>query len=541
MKRTLALILAIIMTMALVACGGDPATSSKPGSSTPPASSGGLTNTEDINKPQETPVDTTKTYKKSIAIAATQAITLFDPYADGGGIAMASALNMVYDTLVQLNFATGEIEPCLAESWTVEASDSYVFNLRKGVKFSNGEELTADDVVFSFMDWPVNRPATTSVATVVHDLLQEVEVINDYSVRMKLKKADSEFLYTMYQQYASVINREACTKDPEKGFYIGTGGWIVTDFSPNNYLKMKRDDNAWVWEKDGMNPTEEITYRYIAESSALAIALQNGEIAAAKIENADLNAVKADSDLETMSYEAWNLFYAFFNMQNGVFANDKNLRKAVAYAMDYDGIVELRNNGNGGRAYSMWGKTQFGLFEDYEDPFEYNVAKAKEYLAKSSQPNGCSIVMVTRNDYMDYATILQENLKQIGITMTINEVDSAGVNAASKAGEFDMMMYGISLNPKGSRFNFLANVSNNTNRANWDRPDILAAANKALEITDEAQQKAIYKEFQLVVHEEAPYIPIAYSVENVAWDKDVSGINWFSDGKHDFTHIRWAE
>jgi len=535
MKKTIALILAIVMMMALVACGGDKPTS------TPDASSTGDHNVADIgdiNKDQQTPqVDETKAYKKELKLTVASSIDKIDPHQKTGA-GPDTVYKMIYNQLVCYNWETKQLEPELAESWTTESATSYVFNLRKGVKFSNGEELTADDFVFTYTERPV---AVGSPHANVWEGIEKIEVINDYSFRIKLSKPDADLLLKSYLAYWAVLNREACVKDPENGHLVGTGGWIVDSWSPKDHVTFVRNDSSWVWEESGMNPTEKVVFREMSEAAARAIALQNNEIAAsASVSNSDLAALNADANVKTFTFNAETLNYLLFNMNSGKFAENAKLRQALAYALNYEDIIELMTDGMGMRALSMWGKNQYGLYEDYAEQYDNNIDKAKALLAEAGYPNGgFAFTFLTASN--DLGALVKAQTEKAGFICNVEITDSAGKSAAVKDGSFDLMDYSISLQPYGNRFDFIADVADATNRAKYDNPDMDARFTKALGETDDAKRKELYKGIQIELHEDLPYVPLYYSIRNVAYNKNVSGIQWEPDTKADFTHIRWEE
>ena len=533
MKRTIALIFAIVMTMALVACGGSPAAGSSSGS----VSGSGFGSVSGSGGTDLT--DDSKTYKKEVTVGLWQAIDQLDPCTETGNTA-DTVYQIIYNRLVGFNWDTQEAIPELAESWEIENSSSYVFNLRKGVKFSNGEEMTADDIVFTFAERPTNVTGTTGSA--VWNKIESIEVVNDYCVRFKLNTPDADFLYRLYIAYFGVMNREACEKDPEKGHLIGTNGWIVDSFSPNESVSFTRFDDSWVWKENGLNPTEELIFRFITEDTTRSIALQKGEVAAdTSLNFASLTALAGDENVNTLTYNSESLTYVIFNMATGKLANDANLRKAVAYALDYDELVEIGTNGLGERAISYWGKSQYGLYEDFDEEYVHNVEKAKELLTAAGYPNGLEINLVTRPTEEALAPLVQAQLKEAGIKVNITATDSAGASAIVKSGEFDMMFYGISLQSIGDRFAFVPNINHSTNRAKYDNPEMMAKFTAALGETDDAKRKAIYKEIQIEMHDQIPYLPLYYDTWSVGYYDGVSGIQWTPNNKYDFTFTRWEE
>ena len=535
MKRTISLMLALMLIVGLVACGGSGTTSQTPTGS----SSAGMTDIKDVETDKT--VDETKTYKKDIKVALIGGLTVFNPQARMDNV-HDTCYKMVYNQLVQLNSETSAVEGELAESWEVESSSSYLFKLRKDIKFSNGEPFTADDVVFTFTELPFLTNEYNNATAVINEI-EKVTAVDENTVRFELNKPDADFLNRMYLQPYSIYNREACEKDLAAGIRIGTNGWIVTDFVAGDHISYKRFDESWVWEDGGMNPTETITFSVRPESSSRAIAVQTGEVAAAhQLTLADVGTLASDPNVETMTFASENVEYFCFNLTDGVFADDENLRYAAAYAMDFDACNLLKHEGKAERAYTLWAKNQYGYYDGFEK-LEHDLDKAKEYMAKSKTPNGCDVKMVFHNGAnANVAALIQEQLKKIGINANIIETDTAGMTALVNGGpgQYDCVVSGISTQTIGDRYNFIGIVKS-TNRAKYINEDMQALFKKALGESDDTARKAIYQEIQETLNKDKPYLPMYYGVESVAWNKKVTGIQWSPDTKPDYSHIKWEE
>ena len=529
MKKLLPLFLAMFMIIALAACG-----ETKPEETTAEQRTAAAL-TDFYSQPAETQ-SPEATFKKEITVAHWQAIDSIDPCLKNGNAAEC-VYKMIHGQLVNYDWISGTQTPDLALSWEIENAASYVFHLRQGVKFHNGEEMKADDVVYSFVERPAAVQGTTGTA--VWNEIEKVEVIDDYTVRFILKDNDADFMNRIYLGYYPVLNRKACEADSEKGYYIGTGGWKIEEFKPNDRVVFTRFDDSWVWKENGVTPTEKVTMRFIEESTTYAIALQNKEIAAAsQIASVDLAAIEA-SGAHTVTYEAESLYYMIFNMANGKFANSEDLRKAVAYAINYEELIDYATEGLGSRAYSMWGKSQYGLFEDFDEKYEFNLEKAKEYLTKAGYPNGIEVKLLIKDK--NVAPLLQAQLKAAGFEVIVDVKDTAGANAAVKEKDFDLYYNGITLQPIGGRFAFIPDIKHSTNRAFYDNPDMVAQFTAAQNETDDAKRKEIYKEIQIEINNEIPYLALFYPAASIAYCDGVSGVLWEPDSKPDYSGIRWAE
>lgn len=536
MKKALALILAIVMTMALVACGGDkPAsTPSDPGTTSTPLQQG----TADINKDKDTPVPTDPAvkYKEHVEIATTGLPTTLDPYQKTNNVHDTS-FKLTHNQLIYYNYETAAFEPELAAEWKTETADSYWFKLKQGVKFSNGEELTADDVLWTFVERPKTMDAI-GAATLVK-MVKDVEIINDYEFRVKLKAPSTDFIPTANLSYGAILNREACVADAEHGFEIGTGGWKITEFVPNDHVTYEKHEDAWCWAEKP-TPTKVITFRQRGEQTAAAIAVQTGECAASTGTNAsEYASLKNDPSVKTVAFAAETLEYFYFNMKSGIAADDVNLRKAIAYAVSYDDQNLVRFDGLATRHYNIWGPKQPGYYETPDElKVDTNLEKAKEYLAKSKQPNGCTVNITTSATFEKQATIMMEDLRKIGITANVEVLDGTGFNAKMAEGTgYDIGIYNISLNPNGARFKFVADPSSSTNRAHYVNDEMLAKFNAALQEADETKRNEIYKEIQIEMAEDLPYVPMMTGVGFTLENAKAGGIVWGADTKHDYTYV----
>lgn len=541
MKKVLALLFATLLLLSAAGCGKKATeTTATPQAADKPEATAALSDVMDATKvQQETKVDEAVKYKKAITIALDANISSLDVHTNSS--ATNDYINkMTYNQLLYFNWDTKQIEPELAESWEVEAPDQYLFHLRKDVTFSNGEPFTADDVYFTFIE----RTAAVNATTMgkVSGLMKEIEVVDDYTVRIKLNNPNADFLHNIYVPTGSIMNREACEADPEKGHLIGTAGWIVDDWLVNGYVHLVKYKDSWVWKEKGETPTEEITFKCMPEASSRAVALQNGEVdTCVALANADLPALEGDPNLELLSYLQERVYYYMFNMRSGKFANDVNLRNAVAFAINYQDLCDYATNGLGQVATTIWGLNQFGYFDDFDEKIEYNPEKAKEYLAKSSAPNGLEIKLLVTTAFQGDATLIQANLADIGIKADINATDTAGFNAAVAEDAADLMIFNITQRTDGDRFSFIPDIKNSTNRAHYDNPEMLQEFVDARSTADEATRLAIYKQIQIEINTEKPYVPMYVGVGNTGWRKGVSGIELAPDTKHDYSFIRCTE
>lgn len=246
---------------------------------------------------------------------------------------------MVHDTPIHFNNETKELEPQLATEWsTDDGGKTYIFKLREGVKFHNGETLKASDVVFTF-----NRMQGTTACNGLYAKVESVEAVDDLTVKMVLVDPNLDWPYMMTLPTASILSEKAVTEDPEKGPGVGTGPWQIDSYEFGNYTKLTAFADSW----RGAPNAKTFTFRYIPEDSARLIALQNGEVdICTEPATIELGTVEDDPNLDLISYDGGSLTYFAFNTKKSP-ADNEDLRKAVAYGIDIDSIIAVAAEGHG--------------------------------------------------------------------------------------------------------------------------------------------------------------------------------------------------
>ncbi len=546
MKKLLSIVLALAMILSLAACGKTPDPTTPAG--TDPVQSGEAT------KPTET--EKAKNWAKELAVGLEQPVTIYDPLEKSDGN-HDKAYSMTHNQLLSYDFDKRELIPELAVRWEAPDASTYTFWLREGVKFSNGETLTADDVKYTFTDLANTvKEAKGSVSS--STLVNYIESIDTdgLKVTFHLNQPFADFLYYLYLYQYSIFSRKACEAGWEEGVKVGTGGWILKEFVSGETCVYEQFADSWVWKEEGACPTEKVTLRYYAEAGTKVMALEAGDIVACKTSEESLLGVDT-SKIHTVKQDSWTLQYALFNYKYGVFAGEgedvKNLRRAVIYAINMDDINDICFEGKGTQAKTLWGFAQLGLYEDYDRPYQQDIEYAKECLSKSKYPDGGFTIRIqipqTSGDsaWGRSAIAIQTMLKPLNINVEIQLGDTATVTAKVKAMRegtpteqdiFDMLIYNISLRADGNRFNFVTNAKSATNRALFENDRITELYNEAVKITDEAKRIAMYKEIQEIMHDYCVYWPWFYETLTDAYVEGVSGIDFRSDSKTDFHHIQ---
>lgn len=519
MKKTLSLTLALTLLLGVTGCSGSQNPSASTTAAPTAAESAASSDTE----------APAAGYRKSLVIGIDNAITTQDPQATNN-FSHNILFKMTHDRLVAQNTETLEIEPELATEWQWNGDQEIVFKLRDDVSFSNGDHMTAADVVYTIER--AKGPESTVGDFFVS--IEQAEAVDDYTVRITLSQPNVDLLPLLSYPHACILSKAACEADPTGGSAVGSGAFIVEELVASDYVKLKRNDSYW----GEMPNTEQMTIRYIPEDSARVIALQNGEInVCTEPSNTELHFISDDPNLSLVQLNSSSCVYLAFDTSEAP-GNDENLRLAVAHALNLDDIITVAADGQATKAVSNWGLSTYGYYDDFGN-YEQNLELAKEYLAKSYPNGGAKLeISTTGNERVTVAQVIQEQCRAIGLEVTVNEVEAAALTAMSKfnVAEHEAMVYNLGWREYGDDASRPFGVDSNTNKAIVSDPRIQELLVLARGEQDDAQRKEYYKEIQEINHEKAYYIPIYFAYQYVGITEGLEGVDWQSNRSHDFTY-----
>ena len=526
-----------ILTMAMIlstfaACGGSE--DGKNGDVSQSQNDTSAANTSDAAANESSPESQNYAEHMEVIIDNTQ-IAAINPIGSGGpGSATGWVYKMVYDTLVAWT-PDGEYLPNLATSWESEDWKTITFHLRDDIYFSNGELFTADDVVFT-IESAMENPG--SVAGGQWSSVESVEALDPTTVVLTLDSVRPQILFDASQTYAAMMCKKAVEEDPEKGVWIGTGAYVITDFATNDYVELTRNENYW----GELPPTKSMTLRYIPEMSTRFMMLQNGEADICfNLSEQDLPVIEADPENYTLyTYLANNCTDIGFNMNDPI-CGDWNFRMAVASALNREDIAI---GANGAYAQPETTGTFWGSGTPYRNEeipiIPYDLEKAKEYLAASPY-NGEEIELVTAiPTCINASAVIQQQLSEIGINIKIKQTDPASLMSIASYGSEDFQMYcyvgAFGFEPYSAAYGIFAPGAMQ-NRVTYDNSEIVSILEKAAIETDTAKLQEYYYKLQELVAEDIPYINLFYVEQAIAADKSVGGLILSNDGGHDLRYM----
>lgn len=449
----------------------------------------------------------------------------------------------IYDTLLRFNNEM-KVEPCLAESYQQLDAVTYKFNLRKGVKFHNGEELKSKDVLFSFKRLYDIPAAKSQVVMIAKD---GFECPDDYTFILKTTAPWSALPSLMASSYLNIVNEKAVTeaKDNYNRNPVGTGPFKFVSWTAGDSIVVERFNDYW-GKKALLN---KINFRIITEATSRVIDLESGGLdIALSVGVTDIGRIKNNPKTKIIQHTHTGVRYAAFNCSKEIFA-DKRVRQALNYATDVATIRDvLYDKGLGATAATTPVIPMLpGRNTDLKQ-YEYNPAKAKALLAEAGYPNGFTVKynFLSNTANTRLGEMLQAQWAEVGVKLVMAPLESAALTAALNAGEHEFCsanstyIQGDTIEGLYSFFHS-STRKGSRNRAFLNSPEVDALLDQAKAETDQAKRNELAIKIQALLHEEAPWIYIAYEYYNIGLAADVQGFVPAPDFSHDFEAVSFSK
>ena len=447
-----------------------------------------------------------------------------------------SMIKSLFDGLMDYKPGTTELKKDLAEDYTIsDGGKTFTFTLRKGVKFHNGREMTAEDVKYSLDR--VTNPATQSpgagffgsiegydaMASGEADSLSGVTVIDPYTVEIKLSRPDATFLHVMAINFSSIVPKEVVEEyGADFGKHpVGTGAFSLADWTLGQSLTFERNKDYW---NEGLPKLDQITFEIGLEPIVALLRLQQGQadIPGDGIPPAKFLEVTQDDAFKDFVIEGGQLHtgYITMNVKMPPFDNVK-VRQAVNMAINKDRAVRIIN-GRAVPANQPLPPSMPGYADDYEG-YAYDPEAAKALLAEAGFPDGFETELYVYNTDPNprIAQSFQQDLAAIGIKAEIRSLAQANVIAAGGEPDQAPMIWSggmawIADFPDPSNFYGPILGCDGAVQGGWNwswycNEELDAKAVEADAMTAPAmaaEREAKWREIYLAIMEDAPWVPV---------------------------------
>ena len=470
-------------------------------------------------------------------------------------------MDNIYENLVSFADTTTEIVPELASRWEISPDGlTYTFHLRQGVKFHDGTPLNAAAVVFSLDRQrdkkpphpfhSVGGPYTYWQSMSMDDIVADLKATDDSTVVFTLKRRNAPFLANLAMGFASIVSPTANEKYGEDFFKhpTGTGPFRFVEWVKDDHITLEKNPDYW-----GEKPhLDRVVFRSIPENTVRFLALEEGSVQALDGLNTELaKRVASEKKAQLLMQPGMNVGYLAMNMDKPPF--DKlDVRLAINYAIDRNAIVQSLYGGFGTPAINPMPPTLWG-FNKAIQPYPYDPAKAKQLLAQAGFPNGFKTVLWAMNGPRPYmpdpqkiAEAIQSDLKAVGIDAKLQTAEWGTYLDLTQHGRHDMCLMGWT-GDNGDPDNFLYVLLDKEatripaqNIAFYRSDPLHELLVQAQQESDIAKRTALYEHAQQIVHDDAPWVPLAHMTQLTALDKRVHGYTLNPTGKVRLRHV-WIE
>ncbi|MCC7161991.1 MAG: hypothetical protein IT331_05835 [Anaerolineae bacterium] len=411
-------------------------------------------------------------------------------------------MKAMFDMLIERDF-DGNLVPGLATSWTIVDDKTIEFKLREGVKFHNGEDFNADSVKFSLER--MQKEELASPFRNNYSAVEEVEIIDPYTVRFKLSKTNAPLLDNLSAQLAMLPPKyTAEVGDAEFGLKpVGTGPFKFVEWVKDDHITLEANTEYWDGSFKGKPMVETVIFRPIPEASTRIAELTTGSLdliqdvatdQAETVEKAGFKVDKIDVPQEAIVF--------FVTDVPDTPLNDVRVRQALNYGVDVDSLIQNVLRGYGTRLANPIGPLSLG-YDPSIKPYPFDPDKAKALLTEAGYPDGFEVTIdATATDKTLTTEAVAGELAKIGVKANVRRVEPAQFNenwdhkntspmvAARWSGMFDPANFA----------NFLVKSDGFLSRYNNPKADELVA--KGAGVMDSDERAKIYGELGKLLYDD---------------------------------------
>jgi peptide/nickel transport system substrate-binding protein len=447
----------------------------------------------------------------------------------------AEALKHIFDTLVWSGDKL-QLEPRLAESWKPLDDTTWEFKLRKGVKFHDGSDFTAEDVKFSIERIPVVSGPNPTIIYVRR--VKETKIIDPHTIHIVTDGPSptlpNDFirLFIVSHKAAAGLTKETANEAFNSGkAAIGTGPYKFVSWTPREQLTLERFDGFW-GEKQ---PWEKVVRKEIPNDAGRVAQLRAGQVdMIVRVPAADVPTLEREPSLEIVKGDTVYVFYTEFDMREKAPQvsskdgsplpsnplRDPRVREAFDLAIDRPALAEVAMEGLGKPASQLVTPNIFG-YNDKLEIVKPNLQRARELLKEAGFPNGFKVTFNFTNDRLPgdraVGTAVAQMLARIGVEVNANAQPGAVLFPARTRGDYSFVMSGWGTLTGEANYTLSSLLHSNSpqlrlgafNWRNYNNPEMDKLLQAAGRERDEAKRRSLLQEAGALNAKDRPLIPIA--------------------------------
>jgi peptide/nickel transport system substrate-binding protein len=427
--------------------------------------------------------------------------------------------SLIFDSLVRKD-EHFNIQPWLAEKWENPDPKTYIFHLHRGVRFHDGRALTAKDVKWTLDS--VRDGSVISLKSNAFKLVDQVEAVDDFTVIIRLKEADTPLLWSLTDGALGIVpygSGKDFNRNP-----IGSGPFRFVRFDPDNQVILARNERYWA----GPPKIERVRFAIVPDATTRALELRKGSADVAASNSLPLDMVKNlrhDHKLEVLEEPGTNLLYVAFNLRDPILKNLR-VRQALAYAIDREPMLHYLFADAGRLADSVLPPQHWAYNGDVAH-YPHDPDKAEALLDAAGYPrekNGIRFHLAMKTSTEEtsrlLAVVMQQQLAKVGIVLDIHSFEPTTFYADVTKGMFQvytLRWVGYSNeDPDIFEYAFYTGsfAPKAANRSYYSNARVDQLIEEGRRTLDQGQREQIYAEVQRLLARDLPYIDFWY-LDNV--------------------------
>lgn len=446
-----------------------------------------------------------------------------------------------------------KVIPMLATEYTAnEEATQFTIKLREGITFSDGTPWNAEAAKANFDKWG-DKSLGLKRTTLLCNILDTVTVVDDYTLDVKLASPFGAFVETLAHPACVIMSPkviaegvQACAEKP-----VGTGQYIFKEWIQGDHLTVELNPNWWGYDADICGGTaladkdagfKSITLKPVPESATRVAMIQSGDAQIIwPVPDENLEGLKADPNVIVGQDEGLVVRYLMMNNQKVPF-NDKKVRQAINHAINKEAYCAVVKNGNAVPGTSVIApKLQY---YKGNDPYPYDIEKAKSLLAEAGYPDGfkTSLLFANTSANMKQGEFLKQQLAEVGIDVELKSLESAIVNekvqdtdAPGAEAEVEMYVIGWSSSTGDADWGIrplLASESEppmSYNISYFENEELDGYLKDGLNTADREKRAEAYAKAQDLIWEETPLVCLATDKNSWATSNKMVNVKMFPD------------
>jgi peptide/nickel transport system substrate-binding protein len=444
-------------------------------------------------------------------------------------------LENVYDTLVEPD-ENLEMQPALASEWkTSEDQLTWTFTIRDGVKFSDGSELTSEDIAYTY-----NRIKDEELQPSYRlAAVKSIETPDPQTLVIQLSEPQPSLLSALGgYKGMGIVSKENVESGDVKNNPVGSGPFAVEDWSNGSSIELTRNTEYW-----GEEPSlAGVEFTFVKDPTVALQNLQSGEVHwTDNLPQQQIDQLSESEDVVVESAPSQDYWYMSLNHKREPF-DDVDVRRAIALALDREAIVKVAKFGNATVNQTAIPETS-AWYHDYA-PFEQDTDEAQQLLEDAGVEDLEMDLMVTSEypETVSAAQVISSQLEEIGVTVEIRELEFPAWLDEQSKGNFDSFMLGWLGNIDPDEFYYSQHHSKGSNNyQGYSNPEVDTMLDEARTETDETARKEMYGQIAEQIVDDVSYIYLYNPDVAQGWAPEVSGYEVRSDRAIRFRSVTLEE